>query len=122
MEGGRQKTKANVEVPKVDSLDQKTLSEIAANYPTLIEKHSEFLLKIGADLGGGHAHGNAINLTEEDAEKFIVALKLKNHISNLNSDRAVALKEMTPESLARIKALDSEINDATEKLNRLSEI
>ncbi|MCL2749036.1 MAG: DNA primase [Alphaproteobacteria bacterium] len=116
------KQKANVEVPKVDSLDQKTLSEIAANYPTLIEKHSEFLLKIGADLGGGHAHGNAINLTEEDAEKFIVALKLKNHISNLNSDRAVALKEMTPESLARIKALDSEINDATEKLNRLSEI
>ena len=144
--------RANVDIPKVDSIVQKQLSEIAAAYPELVEKHSEFLLKIGfvgahnpptkiydfrgardcAQLprsgnniiapNGATGRNYAPLQSANDAEKFIVALKLKNYIKSLSLERSAALKEMTPESMARVKALDKEISSATEKLNKLSEI
>lgn len=114
------KTKIEMAVPNVDALAQKTLSEIAATYPDLIEKHSEFLLKLGVSFDDAKSAVCALN--KEDAEKFIVSVKLKNYIKNLQSDRAAAAKEMTQESLARAKAIDSEIESATEKLNKLAEV
>ncbi|MCL1892007.1 MAG: DNA primase [Alphaproteobacteria bacterium] len=107
-------------MPKVDAIVQKQLSEISAAYPELIEKHSEFLIKLGINFDNATA-GAVCPLSETDAEKFIVALKLKNYIGNLNADRATALKEMTPESMSRAKKLDSEIAATQEKLNKLSE-
>ncbi len=113
-------TRDAAQIPNVDSLVQKTLSEIAATYPELIEKHSEFLLKIGATFDDSKSAVCALN--QEDAEKFIVSIKLKKYINNLQTDRISALKEITPESLKRVKALDSEIESATDKLNKLAEI
>ena len=49
-------------------------------------------------------------------------MKLKNYINNLQSERAAATKEMTPESMARAKAIDLEIEVASEKLNKLAEV
>ncbi len=111
---------AEVDMPKVDDLARKILSEIAATYPDLIEKHSEFLLKIGVSFDDTKNAVCALN--KDDAEKFIVSIKLKNYIKNLQVERAAALKEITPESMARAKAIDSEIASATEKLNKLAEI
>lgn len=107
-------------VPEVDNLTKNTLSGIIEKFPELAEKHSDFLLKIGADFNGSKNAVCALN--QEDAEKFIVSIKLKNYINNLQTDRMSALKEMTPEALKRVKALDSEIESATEKLNKLAEI
>ena len=106
--------------PEVDNLTKNTLSGISAKYPELIEKHSEFLLKIGLNFDNNKNAVCALN--QEDAEKFIVSMKLKNYITNLQSDRCVALKEMTTESMNRVKAIDAEILSATEKLNKLAEI
>jgi DNA primase len=111
----------NIAVPAASDIEKNTLSAIAEKYPALIEKHSEFLFKIGADLGGGGVQDIAFQLSESDSEKFIVALKLKNHIKNLQTERVELLKQMTAESFARIKIIDSEIADANEKMNRLSE-
>jgi len=106
--------------PEVDNLTKNTLSEIALTYPGLIEKHSEFLLKIGAVFDDSKNAVCALN--KDEAEKFIVSLKLKNYINNLRTDRSAAVKEMTQESMSRVKAIDSEIASATEKLNKLAEI
>ncbi len=114
------KIKTEMDVPKVDARAKKTLSEIAAVYPDLIEKHSEFLLKLGVSFDESKSSVCALN--KDDAEKFIVSMKLKNYINNLQSERAAATKEMTPESMARAKAIDLEIEVASEKLNKLAEV
>jgi DNA primase len=107
-------------LPEVDNLTKNALHEIATKYPELIEKHSEFLLKIGANFDDTKNAVCALN--KDDAEKFIVSMKLINYITNLQTDRAAATKEMTSESMNRVKAIDSEITSATEKLNKLSEV
>jgi DNA primase len=122
--------KPRADMPKADGLIQKQLSEIAAAYPELIEKHAEFLIKIGAQFAGGADPEQTNRASTEtsatialpDAEKFITSLKLKNYMNNLHADRTAALREMTPESMARVKALDSEIAAAFEKLRKLAEI
>lgn len=106
--------------PEVDNLTKNTLSGIAVKYPELVERHSEFLLKLGINFDDKK---NVIcTLNKDDAEKFIVSMKLKNYINNLQTDRSAALKEITPESMKRVKAIDLEIASATEKLNKLAEI
>ncbi|MCL2330939.1 MAG: DNA primase, partial [Proteobacteria bacterium] len=131
-------------LPAVDSLSQKTLSEIAAAYPELIEKHSEFLVKIGADLStptnvGANNYraptksqisvGGFLPLQPVDAEKFIVSLKLKHYLNMLQNEK----KELTAKMLAaaesadaklvaELRRLDSEIEKANEKMNLLAEI
>ena len=106
-------------LPKVNNLTKNTLYGIATKYPDLIEKHSEFLLKIGIKFD--NLKNNVCALNKQDAEKFIVSIKLKNYITNLQNDRNIALKEMTSESIKRVKAIDVEIISATEKLNKLTE-
>jgi DNA primase len=106
--------------PEVDNLTKNTLSGISVKYPELVERHSEFLLKLGINFDDKK---NVIcTLNKDDAEKFIVSMKLKNYINNLQTDRSAALKEITPESMKRVKAIDLEIASATEKLNKLAEI
>lgn len=106
--------------PEVDNLTKNTLSGITVKYPELVERHSEFLLKLGINFDDKK---NVIcTLNKDDAEKFIVSMKLKNYINNLQTDRSAALKEITPESMKRVKAIDLEIASATEKLNKLAEI
>ncbi|NMA32833.1 MAG: hypothetical protein GX944_02800, partial [Alphaproteobacteria bacterium] len=112
--------KQNIDkLPKVNNLTKNTLYGIATKYPDLIEKHSEFLLKIGIKFD--NLKNNVCALNKQDAEKFIVSIKLKNYITNLQNDRNIALKEMTSESIKRVKAIDVEIISATEKLNKLTE-
>ena len=57
-----------MDVPKVDARAKKTLSEIAAVYPDLIEKHSEFLLKLGVSFDESKSSVCALN--KDDAEKI----------------------------------------------------
>ncbi len=114
------KSKTEIEIPKVDDLVIRALSEIASTYPDLVEKHCEFLLKLGVQIDDTKNAVCALN--KEDAEKFIVSVKLKNYINNLQLDRAAAMKEMTAESMARAKAINSEIESVTEKLNKLAEV
>lgn len=117
----------NMPVPEIGALEQKTLSEIAAAYPELIEKHSEFLLKTSANFDNG-ADG-AGNLNAADAEKFIVSLKLKHYLEILQKEK----KELTAKMLesldsqgqgdsARIAEIDGEIKKTMENIRKLSEI
>jgi DNA primase len=109
----------NIEIPNIDSLTKNTLSFIDKNYPALIERYAEFLAAVKADFDGDES---GVKLSENDAEKFLVALKLKNHVNNLRMQRTAALTEMTEESMAQIKQIDSDIAAANEKLNKLSGI
>ncbi|MCL2737329.1 MAG: DNA primase [Alphaproteobacteria bacterium] len=115
-------------VPEIGALEQKTLSEIAANFPETVEKHSEFLLKIGADLGHeGRESGTGISAA--DAERFIVSLKLKHYLEILQKEK----KELTARMLdplnlqgqadsTRMAELDGEIRKTTENIQKISEI
>jgi DNA primase len=50
------------------------------------------------------------------------AANLFNYLTALKADRAAAMREMTPESIARAKAFDLEITATQEKLNKLAEV
>lgn len=116
-------------VPAIDSLAQKTLSEIAAAYPELIEKHSEFLIKIGAVFDDSPLAARHSPLTSSDAEKFIVSLKLKHYLDALQSEKKKLTAKMLNSNESKEQSdseqmihLDSEIKKTIEKIKLLAEI
>ncbi|MCL1902014.1 MAG: DNA primase, partial [Alphaproteobacteria bacterium] len=103
-------------VPHVDARTQKTLSEIAAACPELIEKHAEFLAKTGMNFNDSPIANNQVPMTSADAEKFIVSLKLKNYLENLTRDKKELMSKMLNSAESadgtiseKIKFIDSEI-------------
>jgi DNA primase len=120
--------KVDMPIPNVDALTRKTLSEIAGAYPELIERHAEFLAKIGMDFNNSNATA-ASQLSAADAEKFIVSMKLKNYLEMLQSDRKnimakiLSSKDSPDQSIAaKLKTIDDEIKKTMEKINKISEI
>ncbi|MCL2538281.1 MAG: DNA primase [Alphaproteobacteria bacterium] len=119
----------SIEIPKVDTFTQKTLSEIAVAYPELIEKHAEFLAKVGINSDFSNFKLQTSNLSYNDAEKFIVSLKLKNYIQNLQNEKKDlttkmlnATENVQQDIISKIKFIDSEIEKSLEKSSALSEI
>ncbi|MCL1785842.1 MAG: DNA primase [Alphaproteobacteria bacterium] len=117
----------NIPVPKIGDLEQKTLSEIMSAHPDLVERHSEFLLKIGAKFED--AAPAAGTLAKADAEKFIVSLKLKHYLEMLHDEKKELTAKMLgsgdsmgPDDSARMKTVDSEIKKTMEKIGMLAEI
>ncbi|MDR1206953.1 MAG: DNA primase [Rickettsiales bacterium] len=119
----------NAPVPNADALTRKTLSEVAATYPELIEKYAEFLAKIGMGFSENKSPDLQSPLSQADAEKFIVSLKLKNYLEMLRRDKKnimakmLASKESDDQSLAvKLKTIDEEIKKACEKTTKLADI
>ena len=121
--------RANIDMPAVDTLAHKTLSEIAALYPEMIEKHSEFLVKVGMHFDNSTSNTQHSTLSMDDAEKFIVSLKLKNYLQNLQVEKRDLTAKMLTASdsaatnmTAHLRYLDLEIKKTMDKMDLLSEI
>ena len=100
-------------LPNIDAITHKTLSEIASVYPELIEKYAEFLEKIGINFDTSNFKPQTSNLTSADAERFIVSLKLKNYLQNLERDK----KELTLKMLNTTEPKDQKISEQLAFIN-----
>jgi DNA primase len=112
-------------VPETNALARRTLSHIAAAHPELIEKHSEFLISAGITFDDSQPLADDFQMTSDDAEKFIVSLKLKKYLERLNAEK----KELTNQLLAgdesartALSSIDSEITKSAERLDKISGI
>jgi len=108
-----QSPKSKVIHIKTDFITKKTLENIAATHPELIEKNWEFLSKIGYGDLPNTAKKSTDSISKNDAEVFIVRLKLNNYLRNLEND----LKKATDSD--QIKNINAEIVKATERLSVL---
>ncbi|MDR1337477.1 MAG: DNA primase [Rickettsiales bacterium] len=110
-------------IPSVDALTQKTLGGICAAYPELIEKHAEFFISAGINLDTDELPDTQYPLPIEDAEKFIVSLKLKKYLEKLKIEkRELTNKLLTGDETARgrISAIDAEIDKSSQRLNLIT--
>jgi hypothetical protein len=89
-------------------------------FPDLAEAHGEFLASINFSAAG--AEKSDATLSREDAEKFVVSLKLKKYLERLYAEK----RELTGKLLAgdetartRISAADAEIAKSLQRLDLL---
>ena len=104
------KTAPEIAVPSIDKITASTLQSIIEKYPELAEIHAEFLTGLNISFDGAEFMDLKLNL--EEAEKFIISLKLRQYIKNLETDK----KELTKKLLSgdesvreEIKIIDAEI-------------
>ena len=116
----KKKKTPKMAVPEIDKITVGTLRAIVEKYPDLAETHAEFLATLNISFDGVGGGGIDINL--QDAEKFIVSLKLKKYLEKLN----VQKKELTVKLLGgdetvrtKISAIDTEIKKSTEKFESI---
>lgn len=116
----RDKQIVNIKLPDIDLVTKNTMIYIVNTFPELAERYMDFLGTLNIDFDGSAPD---LNLSCQDAEKYIVFLKLQRYIDKLNIEkkelttRLLSGDESAREELANI---DSKIQDANEKREKLA--
>ena len=116
----RDKQIVNIKLPDIDLVTKNTMIYIVNTFPELAERYIDFLGTLNIDFDGSAPD---LNLSCQDAEKYIVFLKLQRYIDKLNIEkkelttRLLSGDESAREELANI---DSKIQDANEKREKLA--
>lgn len=113
----------SIQLPTVDNITANTLQFIIDNYPELAEIHADFLTTL--DLSTSSSGTINLDMNLQDAEKFIVSLKLTKYLEKLQNDkRNLTMKLLSGDESVRekISGLDAEIKKSTNRLNSLNEI
>ena len=108
-----------IKLPDIDNITKTTLVYIVNKYPETVERHGEFLATLNIDFDGAAAD---LDLSLNDAEKYIVSLKLQRYIDRLNiQKKELTSKLLTGDETARDELIknDSEIMRTQEKLEQL---
>lgn len=113
-----------IELPQIDDITNKTLAAIIETYPELAERYGDFLTTLNMNLGIRNQE-SGIKSSIQDAEKFIVSLKLKKYLEKLNADK----KELTTKLLSgddsikpALTAINTEIEKQSERLKKIMDI
>ncbi|HNY25155.1 MAG TPA: DNA primase [Alphaproteobacteria bacterium] len=116
----KKKKLPDIAVPEIDKITVGTLRAIVEKYPDLAEIHAEFLATLNISFDG--VGGGSVDINLQDAEKFIVSLKLKKYLEKLNAQK----KELTAKLLGgdetvrtKIAAIDTEIKKSIERLESI---
>lgn len=116
--------RATMKLPDIDAVSKKALSDIAVAFPELIEKHSEFFIKMGITFDDNNAPEKT-NMTLADADKFIVSKKLMIYIENLQAEKREltnALLSGDERASVQLKVIDSELSKSLSNLQKLADI
>ena len=108
-----------IKLPDIDNITKTTLVYIVNKYPETVERHGEFLATLNIDFDGAAAD---LDLSLNDAEKYIVSLKLQRYIYRLNIlKKELTSKLVTGDETARDELIKngSEIMRTQEKLELL---
>lgn len=112
----RNESAVQIKLPDIDTITKNTLVYIINTYPELAEQYIDFLGTLGINFDGTAPE---LNLDKKSAEKYIVSLKLQRHIQKLNITKNELIKSGDETTREEIKKIDSDIESATEKLEKL---
>lgn len=116
----KKKKEQNIEVPVVDQINANSLRAVISKYPELAENHSDFLASLNINFDGDA--GNT-DLSLENAQKFIISLKLKKYMEKLSIEKQELFNKLLAgdETVrTRISDIDSEIKKSKERMDLLS--
>ncbi len=114
-------TTSGTPVPAADAIDTKNILGIVGAYPDLGERYGDFLVTLNISFD---APAPACPFSHDDAEKYIVTLKIKNYLTHLERQK----KDLTAALLGgenvqdQINTINSEITRMMEKLDALIQI
>ena len=107
----------SIKIPKTDNIILETLGFIIKNYPELAEKHFDFIKKISNQIKKND--NTSIKLSLEEADKYIIILKTKEKLKDLNSQK----KELTEKLLSEKYLIKKEdLNNIEEEIKNLEKI
>lgn len=115
----KRKNTAAVDMPSVDQITANKLQALIEQHPDLAEQHAEFLTTLN------FSSGDAKRVPDFDfaeAEKFVISLKLKNYLEQLQIQRknAMALLLSGDDSQRpEIVRIDAEIKKNTDRLDQI---
>ncbi|MBQ6110745.1 MAG: DNA primase [Alphaproteobacteria bacterium] len=111
----KQKYTTDIELPDIDNMTVNMIKSIVQTYPQLSEKYIDFLSSLNISFDDDVS---TTDLSLENAEKYVVSLKLQRYIQKLNLEKQQLLNnpDATSESLQEI---NKKIIDAQEKLDLL---
>ena len=116
----KQEYKKEVELPDIDSMTVNVIKEIVQTYPEITEKYLDFLTSLNISFD---EDVKKTDLSLENAERFIVSLKLQNYINKLKKDREELLKNSLENSdiynPQLIEDINQKINETETKLELL---
>lgn len=108
----------NIKMPKLDNTTQNKLIYVVNTYTALAEKYADFLATLNINFE--NENDTNLNISETDSEKFIISIKIKNHLEKLNAEKKyLTLKLLSGEDSAKDKfdAVNSDIEKYKNKLH-----
>ena len=122
---GWKKSKSDTEkinIPSADNLTKNTLIYIVNTYPQIASQYSDFLSKL--NISFDEDINIDINLSENEAEKYIKSLELNTNKQNLQNEKKQLLSDMlkngkNEESTQRVQKIDDEIKTIDNELESM---
>ena len=115
----KQKYAPEIELPDIDSMTINVIKSIVQTYPEISEKHLDFLSSLNISFDEDAPKSD---LSSENAEKFIISLKLQRYIQKLKQEKQQVLSDALNSSesnIEKITEIDSKITETQNKLETL---
>ena len=115
----KQKYTPEIELPDIDSMTINVIKSIVQTYPEISEKHLDFLSSLNISFDEDAPKSD---LSSENAEKFIISLKLQRYIQKLKQEKQQVLSDALNSSesnIEKITEIDSKITETQNKLETL---
>ena len=115
----KQEYKPEVELPDIDIMTVNVVKEIVQTYPEITEKYLDFLTSLNISFENDV---KKTDLSLENAEKFIVSLKLQRYIKKLEQEKQEIINESLKNNTSNtdiLNEINNKINDANNKLENL---
>ena len=111
----KQKYTSDIELPDIDNMTVNMIKSIVQTYPQLSEKYIDFLSSLNISFD---EDVSTTDLSLENAEKYVVSLKLQRYIQKLNLEKQQLLNN--PDATSEyLQEINKKIIDAQEKLDLL---
>jgi DNA primase len=115
----KQKYTPEIELPDIDSMTVKVIKSIVQTYPEISEKHLDFLSSLNISFDEDAPKSD---LSPENAEKFIISLKMQRYIQKLKQEKEQVLSDALNNSesnIEKITEIDNKIKETQNKLETL---
>ena len=112
----KQSYNKEIELPDIDSMTVNVIKSIIQTYPEIAEKHLDFLSSLNISFD---EESQKSDLSMENAEKFIVSVKLQRYIQKLNQEKQQILSDglNNPDfNIEKLTEINNKINETHNKL------
>ena len=115
----KQEYKPEVKLPDIDEMTVNVIKQIVQTYPEITEKYLDFLTSLNISFDD---EVNKTDLSLENAEKFVISLKLQRYINKLEQERQELLKKSLDNGEKYNQEILEDINKKIEESNTKLEL